>query len=85
MAASESESEEGGLLQSEWDSHSSLHPDDLTALLALIECSICLDYLKDAVSIPCCGALFDRRCIDQWCRTSHNCPMCRYVMIRLIA
>ncbi|XP_071708125.1 RING-H2 finger protein ATL39-like [Rutidosis leptorrhynchoides] len=43
-------------------------------------CSVCLvDYKRNDVirSLPKCGHLFHRKCIDTWLRVHATCPVCR--------
>ncbi|XP_039003726.1 E3 ubiquitin-protein ligase RDUF1-like [Hibiscus syriacus] len=46
------------------------------------DCVICLEQLKvgsDASSMPC-EHVFHGDCIQEWLRTSHYCPICRFEM-----
>jgi E3 ubiquitin-protein ligase SHPRH len=40
-------------------------------------CSICLDNYSDTRSLLKCGHKFCNECIDEWIKTSTNCPNCR--------
>lgn len=45
-------------------------------------CTVCLDKFSkgsEAVTMPC-SHMFHSNCIEQWLRTSHYCPVCRFEM-----
>ncbi|KAM7540419.1 hypothetical protein Aperf_G00000022960 [Anoplocephala perfoliata] len=42
----------------------------------VLECSICIQRLKDPRSLPC-DHVFCRDCITDWLRTNNECPLCR--------
>jgi len=50
---------------------------ELDALLELLECPICCDFLKEAVETPCCHNLFCKECLTDWGDANPSCPGCR--------
>ncbi|EYU40218.1 hypothetical protein MIMGU_mgv1a024749mg [Erythranthe guttata] len=44
-----------------------------------ISCSICLEDLEEALSMPC-SHVYHGDCIKKWLSISHYCPLCRFEM-----
>lgn len=40
-------------------------------------CPICLDWLEEPISSPCCGQAISRQCFALWLENSRTCPMCK--------
>ncbi|CAA7043423.1 unnamed protein product [Microthlaspi erraticum] len=43
-------------------------------------CTICLEEFKSGIMVATfpCGHEFDNKCIVEWCKVSHVCPLCRF-------
>ena len=53
----------------------------LVAMAAQVtDCSVCLEAFRKGEkvrSLPQCGHVFHRACVDRWLRMHSACPMCR--------
>lgn len=65
------------ITEEEWSSSNQLAPQDVESLLSILECGICVDFLKGATETSCCHKLFCDECIQGWLATKQNCPICR--------
>ena len=45
-----------------------------------IECSICLDIIKNKYSKTFCNHIFHNECIYKWLRKKDTCPICREII-----
>ena len=44
------------------------------------ECNVCLDKMRSGetlTELKPCGHVFHKACVDEWFKTSNNCPVCR--------
>jgi len=49
----------------------------LSNIFKNLQCSICLCYIKNAVTVSCCATTYCTTCITNWINHNNNCPMCR--------
>ncbi len=48
-------------------------------------CSICLEELKDGITLGC-GHKFHQSCVEELQKFTNNvCPLCRYIFVRTVA
>ena len=58
------------------EDHAALH-QQISAVEAVAQCSICSDTMKQASTVSGCGHTFCRSCIEEAVRVKGCCPVCR--------
>ncbi|OHS94028.1 B-box zinc finger family protein [Tritrichomonas foetus] len=53
----------------------------LEQLTEKFTCFICMDLANEPTTIPCCGQIVCRNCIQSWLNANNTCPYCRQKLI----